>query len=106
MQCRAEAGSGTSLTYATIINDRVQRRGKKPTGTCPRGMSMPTASQNCLATSPQAGPFLSLLVAPRSKAPRLSTFSPNPQKNFGEVDGWWAIFSIKILTLLEPSGKN
>lgn len=28
MQCRAEAGSGISLTYSTVINDRCTTRGK------------------------------------------------------------------------------
>lgn len=68
-------------------------------------MSMPTASQNCLATSPQAGPFLSLLVAPRSKAPRLSTFSPNPPKISAKSMDGGQYFQLKSSRFSNPAVK-
>lgn len=57
-------------------------------------MSMPKASRNCLTTSAQTGPLLSLLVAPWSKAPPATHLFPQPPK-YGDADAWCAMFTIK-----------
>lgn len=104
MQCRAEAGKGTSLTYSTVINDRVQRRGKTH-----RDLSSGYVdAQGFAEVSGDLGAGRSFPVPPCSpseQGPAAIHRLPQPPKK-GDVDGWCAIFSIKILTLLEPSYKN
>lgn len=104
MQCRAEAESGTSLTYSTVNNDRVQRRGKTH-----RDLSSEYADAHGFTElSGDLGAGRSFPVPPCSpseQGPAAIHLFPQPRKN-GYVDGWCAISSIKILTLLKPSYKN
>lgn len=94
MQCRAEAGSGISLTYSTVINDRCTTRGK-----IHRNLSSwYVDAQGFTELSDDLSADRSSPVPPCSPLeqgpPGYPPFPPQPPK-YGDADGWCAMFTIK-----------